>query len=420
MISEKTLDQERALEKLGKLKCGALFTRMGTGKSRMALDLIASKIHKVDLVLWLCPCALKGEIENERLKWHPELTLTVIGVESISQSDRIYLDLLAAIKDKKVFCVVDESLKIKNVGAKRTKRILDLGRQCEYRLILNGTPISKGAIDLWTQMDFLSPKILKMDRRDFCKNYVQYNITKSEERNTGHPRYIVGYKNLDHLMAIISPYVYDAELEIEVRKGYRTRYYYNDCQEEYEAIKKDILGRIADNSNLRDFDFYELCSRLQRCYTQSVSKDEVICDILRQIDDKVIVFVRYLSSIPADAPCLTGEHTVEQRQKIISDFREGKFKVLFITYGVGAYGLNLQFCHNVIFAEHMFDYAAKIQAEARVYRMGQESDVQYWDVVCRCGMEDLIIRCIDKKSSLVEELNKGINELGVKEWLKSL
>lgn len=36
-------DQEKAFEKLSKLKVGALFMEMGTGKTKVALDLIASK-----------------------------------------------------------------------------------------------------------------------------------------------------------------------------------------------------------------------------------------------------------------------------------------------------------------------------------------------------------------------------------------
>ena len=63
-------NQELAFKKLSRLKVGALFMEMGTGKTKVALDLIASKMHKVDYVLWICPCSLKAEIEAERVKWH--------------------------------------------------------------------------------------------------------------------------------------------------------------------------------------------------------------------------------------------------------------------------------------------------------------------------------------------------------------
>ena len=47
--------QQEAIEKLSKLKVGALFMEMGTGKTKVALDLINSKKNKVDYVLWICP-----------------------------------------------------------------------------------------------------------------------------------------------------------------------------------------------------------------------------------------------------------------------------------------------------------------------------------------------------------------------------
>ena len=122
-------NQELAFEKLSRLKVGALFMEMGTGKTKVALDLIASKMHKVDYVLWICPCSLKAEIEAERMKWHPELTLDIVGCESIGSSDRIYLETLRKLESGKAFIVVDESLKIKNRHAKRTERIIKMGEQ---------------------------------------------------------------------------------------------------------------------------------------------------------------------------------------------------------------------------------------------------------------------------------------------------
>ena len=125
-----TDDQRRAVNKLRRLKVGALFMEMGTGKTKVALDLMADRQKKVEMNVWVCPCSLKATIEEERKKWHPELSLTVVGVESIGASDRIFLNLLneMAPHNNKVFLVVDESLKIKNIKAKRTKRLLLVSR----------------------------------------------------------------------------------------------------------------------------------------------------------------------------------------------------------------------------------------------------------------------------------------------------
>ena len=44
-----TDDQRRAVNKLRRLKVGALFMEMGTGKTKVALDLIADRQKKVEM-----------------------------------------------------------------------------------------------------------------------------------------------------------------------------------------------------------------------------------------------------------------------------------------------------------------------------------------------------------------------------------
>lgn len=166
--------QQRAINKLNRLKVGALFMEMGTGKTKVALDLMAYK-KKADYLLWICPCSLKGTIEEERQKWHPELKLHVVGVESIGSSNRIYAELLEELSHQNcIFAVVDESLKIKNGGAKRTQRLLTISKLCEYKLILNGTPLTNNVLDLYTQFQFLSPLILSESLLVFKNKYCEY------------------------------------------------------------------------------------------------------------------------------------------------------------------------------------------------------------------------------------------------------
>ena len=45
-----TSQQQTAIDKLKRLKVGALFMEMGTGKTKVALDLIASRADKTDIV----------------------------------------------------------------------------------------------------------------------------------------------------------------------------------------------------------------------------------------------------------------------------------------------------------------------------------------------------------------------------------
>lgn len=408
-------NQEKAFAKLSRLKVGALFMEMGTGKTKVALDLIYSKRHKIDYVLWICPCSLKGEIEAERQKWHPNLTLDVVGCESIGSSNRIYMECMRKVKDSRAFIVVDESLKIKNIYAKRTQRIIQLGDYGSYKLILNGTPISRNVLDMWAQMEFLSPKILGMSYREFkykyCEFYTRGNL-KGKVRRA---------HNVPHLISLISPYIFDADLEIETKKNNKTSYYYVNS-EAYEQYKYELFEQYY-GPNKGDINFNAFAMKLQRWYTQNSSLKEDVTELIETLDGGVVVFVRFLDSIPDGAISITGDTKTDERDKILNDFKAGLFKALYITYGCGAYGLNLQTCHHMIFAEHTWDYAQRIQAEARIYRMGQGSDVYYHNMVCaNSGLEDMIFSCVQKKTDLLTTVKVEIAKKkgDVKEWVKSI
>lgn len=403
-----TMDnQEKAFTKLSRLKVGALFMEMGTGKTKVALDLIASKAHKFGYILWICPFSIKYEIEEERRKWHEELTIDIVGCESIGGSDRTFLRLLQAVKTHKAFIVVDESLKIKNKDAKRTERILKLGEYSEYRLILNGTPLSKNVLDLWAQMQFLSPKILQMSYNEFKNTYCEYYI-RGRLKGLVKKQY-----NVEHLISLIEPYIFDSELEL----GKHKRYYDYTYQMDDVAGYEDLKMRYLQAPNI---DFMAMSQALQAHYCNSAEKARIIESLINEINERVIVFVKFLKSIPQGAAAITGDLNEKERAAVIEDFRNGKIKVLYITYGCGAFGLNLQFCKNMIFADHTFDYAQRIQAEARIFRIGQESDVNYYNLWCDVGLERLIQGSLNKKSNLLDEVKTEIDRVGSEKWLKSI
>ena len=370
---------------------------MGTGKTKVALDLINSKSNKIDYILWICPFSIKNEIIKERDKWYPAMKIDVVGCETIGSSDRTYLEILKKVATSKTFIVVDESLKIKNINAKRTRRIIEFGGYAQYKLILNGTPITKNVIDLWAQMEFLSPKILKMSFNQFKNTYCEYYIRGKLKGM------VKKQHNIEHLISLIEPYIFDCDLDIEAKKMYYN-YFYNVDTFQYSKLKNELLEGIAN------IDFFVLTTKLQQFYT--TYKEEMLKELLEQINDQVIIFVKYLDSIPAGANKIVGDMNTKERKQVIDRFERGDFKELYITYGCGSYGLNLQFCRNIIFAEHCFDYSQRIQAEARIYRIGQNYDVNYYNLWCNVGLEKMIQSSLNKKSNLLNEIKKEIDKKG--------
>ncbi|MCC9869739.1 SNF2-related protein, partial [Streptococcus agalactiae] len=165
-----TEDQQKAIEKFSRLKVGALFMKQGSGKTRVALELV--RTTDSEFVLFMCPFSVKKNLLDEINLWGIDKEFEVIGYESISSSDKEYLRILDKLKNAyKPFIVADESVFIKNDTSKVHRRMLEFRDLSEYRLILNGTPITRDEWDIYNQMEFLSYKIFNMHRHEFLSTF---------------------------------------------------------------------------------------------------------------------------------------------------------------------------------------------------------------------------------------------------------
>lgn len=366
----------------------------GTAKTRVAVELV-NRVPHIDLIVYVAPLRTikppdgATSVIDEVNKWGGFKCQNVeyIGVESISQSDRIYLQLYNKIRTAwNCFIVVDESLKIKNAIAKRTKRMLELGAMAQYKLILNGTPLSKNLLDLKPQMDFLSPKILKMSDAEFKNTFCKYTtITKHfGGYKTYTKEFITGYENIDYLYSLIRHYVFECDLTLQIKQLYSTIHYSldNETYNEYQRLKEKYLDNeklLAMNNNI----FLEMTQKMQHAYCCTGSKFEVLERLFKEIDEsRTIIYCKYISSREA---C------------------EKRFpKATVLSYQKESLGLNLQHLNNTVYFDKIWDYALRVQASRRTFRTGQEIDCRYWDLTGNVGLESLIDRNVEKKIGMVE------------------
>jgi hypothetical protein len=395
--------QEKARAHLSTWRVGALFMEAGTGKTRVARELV-NAAPGVDLVAWIGPLNTirprpgLSSVVDEVNKWGGfDAPVVYTGVESIQASDRVYLDLRDKItRATNPFIVVDESLKIKNAEAKRTKRLLDLGKLVQFKLILNGTPLSRNLLDLWSQMEFLSPRILNMSLAQFKNTFCEYKrVTRYFGGARGYTKeFITGYENIDHLYSLIRHYVYECDLSLRVHQYYSTVRYSLGEEEraEYNRLKEKYLDDemlIWKNNNI----FLEMTQKMQHAYCCTEGKFSAMESLFQEIDqERTIIFCKYIASREA---C------------------ERRFpKATVLSYQKEATGLNLQHLHNTIYCDKNWDYALRVQSGFRTFRTGQERDCRYWDFTGNVGLEKLIDDNIDKKIGMVEYFkDKSIQQL---------
>jgi len=365
----------------------------GTGKTRVALELV-NAVADLDLVVWIGPYSTINSplgvatVMDEVVKWGGfKAPAIYYGIESIQSSDRIYLELYKKIQAaKSCFLVVDESLKIKNSEAKRTKRLQELGHLSSYKLILNGTPLSRNLLDLWSQMNFLSPMILNMNLAEFKNIFCEYTtITK---RFGGYKQYskefITGFENIDYLYSLIRHYVYECDLTLSIKQVYSVLDYKldQDSKDEYMHLKEHYLDNetlIWKNNNI----FLEMTQKMQHVYCDTESKFEVLDELFKEIDqERTIIFTKFIRSAEA---C-----------------RKNFPKATVLSYQKEAFGLNLQHLNNTVYFDKVWDFALRTQSSRRTFRTGQEYDCHYWDLTGDVGLENLIDRNITKKIDMLE------------------
>ena len=440
--------QKKAVDKLSKIKVGALYMEQGTGKTRTALELINLRLaaDKVNAVLWMCPCSVKNNLKEDiirHLGYIPR-NLIIKGIESLSNSDRLYLQLLEMVKQYRTYLIVDESNLVKNKFATRTDRIIDLSAHCTYKLILNGTPISRNEADLFAQWYILDWRILGYKSYySFAANHLEYKEVRMPNGRKAKTDQIVRVLNTDYLVEKIEPYSYQikkSEALLDLPKKHYNEVYFEmtDGQwERYQETKDLYLYAVED---WKSETIYKLFAALQhitsgkavlsapenRMKTTKMFKYDknprirALKEALKSIgDEKCIIFAKYRDEIDDISHMLddkgltyvefTGRIRPKKRQENRLLFRD-KVQFLLANKQCGAYGLNLQFCRNIIFYSNDFDLATRLQAEDRVHRIGQTKDVYITDIVCSHTIDGFIARNLQNKTDLVSAFKAELED----------
>lgn len=298
MPAELTDKQKAALERFKKLKVGALFMKQGTGKTRVALELV--NYNKPDYLLYIAPVSTIENARAEIEKWGCCCPYDIIGYETIASSNKQYVEMhdkVERLKEdgKRTFIIADESIFIKNGKSKRTFRAKELRKFFDYALILNGTPLTRNEWDLFNQMDFLSNRILNMNYREFIKMFFV------EHEHNGQ-RYHTFYEpNRPALVKLCAPYVYEADLDFENEEHSYMRWVICS-QTAYKEAKERVLEAYGDYSI---DSLLTLFSELQRIAANMPAKNEAVAEYIRE--RQCICFCNYRDEIEQILRCSNAE-----------------------------------------------------------------------------------------------------------------
>ena len=232
--------QLQAIEKLKRLKAGALYMERQEGKLQTVVALIRYRLDrgKIDGVIWLCTRRRMGLLEQGILHYAPECRekIRLCGMETLSHHLAAFLELLDWAGNGNCMLVIDNGLLIKNIHALRTRRVIALSQECPYRLLISDVPFARNAADMFAPWYALDWRILGYASYwGFCLNHV-------DKRG--------GSRHMDYLARRIEHYcaqVFREDVQrVSGRKEYVWRFRLpSEMMEEYRAVTNRFLWKAA-------------------------------------------------------------------------------------------------------------------------------------------------------------------------------
>jgi SNF2 family DNA or RNA helicase len=121
---------------------------------------------------------------------------------------------------------------------------------------------------------------------------------------------------------------------------------------------------------------------------------------------------------------LNANHSISERIDIIKRFELTTNGILFLTYQLGAEGLNLQSSHIALLADPLWNVGRTDQAIARIVRRGQTENASIYLFTSNTGLEQAIFKKHIDKNKIVKRFFDGcvsntlIHQLNIKDVLK--
>lgn len=485
--------KKAALLELEGISSFAEFFDPGTGKTRTTIDILRHRMNaekRVFRTLILCPPIV---IKNWKDEWHKYskiafdkvILLTGSGRDRIAKIlkygwqdgkavGRIFVTNYEALLMNDLFeelkrwapeaVIADESHKIKDLTAKRTKRLVELGSdEWSYRknngkqektlkrpaprhkFILTGTPVLNSPMDIFSQFLFLD------GGRTFGQNFYAFRATYFRDLNAGMPKakYFPDWQpipeRLDDMAAKIAKVAMSAKksecldlppfvvkrlgVGMTVKQAKMYQEMKNDFLTFMETAGQDPSPVVAQLAITKALRLMQITSGFARDVEGTdhpladTPKLEALKELLEDLTPhhKVIVWavwrenyeqIRSLcESLGVRYVEVTGDTPAGKRFENVEAFNTDPGVRVFIGHpGSGGIGINLVASDISIFYSRTFSLEHSLQAEARNYRGGSErhTSVTRIDLVCENTIDELVQEKLGEKIEIGRAVLKDL------------
>ena len=436
--------QKRMIQKVVGMDHVGLFLDMGLGKTVITLTAIEELMYdrfEVSRVLVIAPKRVAEDTwSREHRKWDHLKDLRISLVTGTAAQRRKALqadaDIYVIGRDNVVWLteilptwdfdmvVIDELSSFKSNQAKRFKalrRVLPASRRV---VGLTGTPSPNSLMDLWAEL-YLLDRGERLGKTIGCYREEYFRPGKSDGHviYTWEPRKGAREK-IEKLISDICvsmsaedyltlPKRLDAEVLVSLSLQERAL---------YDRMEREQILTLEDDQTVVALNAAAVMGKLLQMangavYTESgeaIRIHEAKLDALEEIVDTagepVLVFYSYKHDKAAIEGRIKGVREI-QSAKDIADWNDGKIQVLLAHPASVGYGLNLQDGgHVIVWYGLTWSLELYQQANARLYRQGQQRPVIIHHLITEGTVDEQVMRAIKSKDTSQAALLAALKE----------
>jgi SNF2 family DNA or RNA helicase len=459
-----------------------LADEMGLGKTKQVIDAAQCLFMQggIDRVLIICPGSIRSvwfdpelgewakhmwrdfplqvaEYRNKIKIWKTtedkdRLKVVVTNFEFLRKDKK--LEGLRGVVGPRTMLVVDESSYVTNHRAQQTRAVRSIRKFCGRVVLMNGTPITEGVTNIFSQAYILDPKILGYKTpKAFRSNHVEMGGWNDKQ--------VLKYKNVDYIQRRMAPFVLRRLKEhcldlpakippvrITVTLDKKTWGLYKQMQDEFIAWLHENEASTSTHAAVRAIRLQQITSGfLGGIQAQRYNEDGELVDVPDEVlptqrigfekEHALIEWMKdRLSEDESFKAVIWGRFTLEI-EGILSAFRS---KLPEVELGVirggqkeaerneakrlldprtapkgpavvvgnpasGGMGLTLVAASSMMYVSNYWRLITRLQSEDRIHRPGQVKHASYFDLIAvgpngQRTIDRSIIQRMENKQSL--------------------
>lgn len=380
----------------------------------------------------------------------PHLRILAVSYDSLMTTDGAGI-AARFLQANTAMMVLDESHKIKNPSAGRTKSIMRLRPFAKAVRIMSGTPMTNAPMDVFAQFEFLRSGLLgTTSYRAFVAEYAELlqigesgrgllaNIVKRNPR-AAHAQIVAKnpdgtkrYRNLDRLQRLIDAHAYRVlkreclDLPEKIYKVHpfelppRLRAAYVTLEEELriylEAGEVETVSALAALGKMQQITsgFVHIDGEPRLLATEDNPRMKALLEVVDDVEGQFIVWARFREELRQIAEALeaAGIPTVsyhggvgrDARSEAVDAFQAGRARAFVGQPESGGIGLTLTAAETAIYYSNDFNLGTRLQSEDRCHRIGTRRNVVYIDLMAVGTIDGPIARALQRKSAIAAEI----------------